>query len=82
MTDILHDTLRRLYTDPGEYIDSDHPSVQNFAGAVVAADASDRDKASLLYRAVCDGIRYNPYVNMRAAETFRASSALIRSVDA
>ena len=33
MTDILPDTLRRLYTDPGEYIDSDHPAVQAFAGA-------------------------------------------------
>ena len=80
MTDILSDTLRRLYTDPGEYIDSDHPAVQNFAGAAAAADLGDRDKASLLYRAVRDGIRYNPYVNMRAAETFRASSVLAAGV--
>ena len=41
MTDILSDTLRRLYTDPGEYIDSDHPAVQNFAGAAAAADLGE-----------------------------------------
>jgi transglutaminase-like putative cysteine protease len=76
MTEILPDTLRRLYTDPGEYIDSDHPAVRDFAGSAVAADASDREKASLLYKAVRDGIRYNPYVDMRAPETFRASSVL------
>ena len=76
MTDLLPDTLRRLYTDPGEYIDSDHPAVSDFARAAVAADASDRDKAGLLYKAVRDGIRYNPYVNMRAPESFRASSVL------
>ena len=76
MSNAISDTIRRLYTDPGEYIDSDHPAVRDFAGAAVPADASDREKASLLYKAVRDGIRYNPYVDMRAPETFRASSVL------
>jgi hypothetical protein len=76
MTEILPDTIRRLYTDPGEYIDSDHPSVRDFANTAVAGDAGDREKASLLYQAVRDGIRYNPYVDMRTPETFRASSVL------
>ena len=76
MTDLLPDTIRRLYTDPGEYIDSDHPTVQQFAETIVRADASAREKASVLYKAVRDGIRYNPYVSMRVAETFRASSVL------
>jgi len=76
MTEIMPDTIRRLYTDPAEYIDSDHPSVERFAVAAVPAGASDREKASLLYTAVRDGIRYNPYVNMRTPETFRASSVL------
>src|SRR5215831_4872174 len=75
MTD-LPDTLRRLYTDPADYIDSDHTAVQAFARAAVPAAASDREKAGLLYGAVRDGIRYNPYVNMCAPETFRASSVL------
>lgn len=80
MTDILSDTLRRLYTDPGEYIDSDHPAVRDFAGAAAAADLGEREKASLLYTAVRDGIRYNPYVDMRTPETFRASSVLAAGV--
>lgn len=76
MTDVLPDALRRLYTDPGEYIDSDHPAVEAFAADAVPAHAGDRDKASGLYSAVRDGIRYNPYVNMRVPESFRASSVL------
>ena len=39
MTEILPDTIRRLYTDPAEYIDSDHPAVQQFARAAVPAGA-------------------------------------------
>ena len=76
MSEILTDTIRRLYTDPAEYIDSDHPAVIDFANAAVAADAGTREKASRLYKAVRDGIRYNPYVNMRTPESFRASSVL------
>jgi len=76
MTNVLPAALCRLYTDPGEYIDSDHPAIEAFARDAAPEEAGDRDKASALYRAVRDGIRYNPYVNMRASETFRASSVL------
>lgn len=76
MAILLSETIRRLYTAPGEYIDSDHPAVREFASAASPADASGREKASLLYKAVRDGIRYNPYVDMRTPETFRASSVL------
>ena len=76
MTEVLSGPHARLYTDPGEYIDSDHPAVQAFARAAAPEGASDREKASLLYKAVRDGIRYNPYVDMRAPESFRASSVL------
>jgi len=76
MTNALPERIRRLYTDPGEYIDSDYPAVQDFSRAAVPSDASDREKASLLYSAVRDGIRYNPYVDWRVPEAFRASSVL------
>ncbi len=76
MTDALTGSDRNLYTDPADYIDSDHPAVQAFAAQHAPASATDREKASLLYAAVRDGIRYNPYVDMRAVETFRASSVL------
>lgn len=80
MTRILPDTIRRLYTEPGEYIDSDHSAVRDFAKATVPADVSDREKVSLLYKAVRDEIRYNPYVDMRLPETYRASSVLAAGV--
>jgi len=76
MTEVLPDPIRRLYTAPGEYIDSDHPAVQEFARRTANADASDRERASVLYKAVRDGIRYNPYVRMNTPETFRASNVL------
>lgn len=74
MTDILDASEARLYTDPAEYIDSDHPAVQAFAHQHAPDSASAQEKARLLYTAVRDGIRYNPYANMQAPETFRASS--------
>ena len=64
MNDMLPDALRRLYTDPADYIDSDHSSVVAFAHAAVGPADSAREKASKLYTAVRDGIRYNPYVDM------------------
>ncbi|MCC8965012.1 transglutaminase domain-containing protein [Bradyrhizobium sp. Pear76] len=76
MTEQLPETISRLYTDPGDYVDSDHPAVEAFARAAVPAAASARDKASRLYTAVRDGIRYNPYVSMRSPESYRASSVL------
>ena len=55
----------------------DKPDLDQARAALAkSAHASDRTKASLLYKAVRDGIRYNPYVNMRTPETFRASSVL------
>ena len=76
MNDMLPDALRRLYTDPADYIDSDHSSVVAFAHAAVGPTDSAREKASKLYTAVRDGIRYNPYVNTSVPEAFRASSVL------
>ena len=76
MTDILSASHARLYTDPAEYIDSDHPDVIAFARQHGPETASDRETVSLLYKAVRDGIRYNPYVKMTTPETFRASSVV------
>ncbi len=76
MTEALSTSHANLFTDPAEYIDSDHPAVQAFAREHAPEGASDKEKASLLYTAVRDGIRYNPYVDMRSAESFRASSVL------
>jgi hypothetical protein len=63
MTESFSDTHRRLYADPADYIDSDHPSVVTFAAKHAAGEACARARA--LYTAVCDGIRYDSYVDMR-----------------
>lgn len=63
----------------GEYIDSDHPDVREFARKH-AAGAVERERAVSLYYAVRDGIRYNPFLNFMDRETYRASSVLTRGV--
>lgn len=48
---------------PGTYVDSDHPDVVAFARKVCEAAGAhdDRSRAVALFRAVRDGIRYDPY---------------------
>jgi transglutaminase-like putative cysteine protease len=72
----LSATLRRLYLDPADYVDSDHPDVQLYAKPIIAGKDDPRDIVGVLYRAVRDDIRYDPYVDYRDPETFRASSVL------
>jgi transglutaminase-like putative cysteine protease len=72
----LSPTLRRLYLDPADYVDSDHPDVQLYARPLLAGKDNPRDIVGALYRAVRDDIRYDPYVDYHDPETFRASSVL------
>jgi transglutaminase-like putative cysteine protease len=65
-----------LYLSPAEYIDSDHPLVRKKAAEIAGATPSPVEQARLLYRAVRDGIRYDPYVDFTDRETYRASSVL------
>lgn len=77
MSDLTkNDALRRLYLDPAEYIDSDHPAVIAFAQETIRGASDEKAKAIALFNAVRDRIRYNPYVDMRDREVFRASSVL------
>jgi transglutaminase-like putative cysteine protease len=61
---------------PGRYIDSDAPSVVAFAQEAAGADDSALARVLRLYRAVRDGILYDPYVDMSDAANFRASGVL------
>ncbi|PYE99921.1 transglutaminase superfamily protein [Rhodopseudomonas faecalis] len=65
-----------VYLAPAEFVDSDHPQVQRFAAAAIAGADTVQQRLQLLYRAVRDSIRYNPYVDFRSREIFRASSVL------
>jgi transglutaminase-like putative cysteine protease len=68
----------RLYLSPAEYIDSDHDSVRRKAAQVTGSVAVPVEQARLLYRAVRDEIRYDPYVDYTDRETYRASSVLAK----
>jgi transglutaminase-like putative cysteine protease len=70
------DSSLRLYLSPAEFIDSDHPGVRAKATATVGAVTDPAEQARLLYTAVRDGIRYDPYVDYTDPETYRASSVL------
>ena len=70
------DSSLRLYLSPAEYIDSDHERVRAQAEQVAGSLADPGQQASALYRAVRDGIRYDPYIDYTDPETYRASSVL------
>lgn len=60
------------------FIDSDHPSVREFADRVVAeaGATTDRERAVGLFLAVRDGWRYDPYNTSHDREAFKASTVL------
>jgi transglutaminase-like putative cysteine protease len=65
-----------LYLSPAEYIDSDHPRIRKRAVEIVGSEQDPVAQTRELYRAVRDGIRYDPYVDFTDRETYRASSVL------
>jgi len=64
------------YLQPGAFIDSDAPRVMDFARTAASGAASERDTAIRLYRAVRDGIVYDPYVDFADPTFYKASSVL------
>ncbi len=61
-----------------EFIDSDHPEVVAFARDRAAGATTPREKAILLYYAVRDEFRYDPYRVVLRPEHFRASACIDR----
>jgi len=68
------------YLRPTWFIDSDHPTVSDFAEQAVAAEITTSGKAKALYYAVRDGIRYDTYEIELSPEAMRASSVLARGI--
>ena len=66
---------RDIYLKPGRLVDSDHPSVLEFADAHVKGK-TDRERAISLYYAVRDEILYDPYLPVAKIESYRASDAV------
>ncbi len=65
-----------LYLAPAEYVDSDAPAVRTKAVELTSKIADRVEKTRVLYGAVRDGIRYDPYVDYTDREIYRASSVL------
>ena len=72
------DSSLRLYLSPAEFIDSDHAGVRAKAAAAVGSVSDPVEQARVLYRAVRDEIRYDPYIDYTDPETYRASSVLAK----
>lgn len=60
------------------FVDTDHPAVIAFAQEAVEGAGTDTEKAVALFRAVRDGIRYNPHEIGNDPELYRASAVLAR----
>jgi transglutaminase-like putative cysteine protease len=70
------DGLDAHYLRAGRFVDSDHPAVRDFALRAAAGERDDTRRAVLLYRAVRDGILYDPYIDYENLENYRASGVL------
>ncbi|WP_020678308.1 transglutaminase-like domain-containing protein [Geopsychrobacter electrodiphilus] len=68
--------IESCYLEPAEFIDSDHPAIQEFALKSLTAGDTALDHAVDLYYRVRDGIRYTPYLDYSDPEMYRASSVL------
>ncbi len=75
----FHDDSLIPYLRPGQYTDSDHPAVIEFAHSVVGGLTKEIDKAVALYYAVRDGFQYNPYKLDLRPEAMKASALLRRN---
>ncbi len=63
---------------PGRFVDSNHPDIVAYAREVCAGAASDRERASRLFRAVREKLRYDPYTLSLDPSDYVASTLLGR----
>lgn len=73
MREIETDTTR-VFLAPGEYVDSDHPTIRDAAARLAPGDTPPAEKARRFFRAVRD--IYYDYVDHSDLEVYRASSVL------
>ncbi|SMG08376.1 Transglutaminase-like superfamily protein [Marivirga sericea] len=68
----------KAYLESADFVDSDHPMVQQYAKEVTYGVNSILDQVKYLYYAVRDGFRYDPYRLDFSKEAMKASSLLKR----
>jgi transglutaminase-like putative cysteine protease len=66
------------YLSATPIIDSDHPSIREYARNVLAGSVDPVERAVRLFVAVRDGIRYDPYTPFYLPDHYRASFVLER----
>lgn len=64
------------FLTPAEFVDSDDPEIVRFAEKAVEGVRGEKARAIALYRAVRDGISYNPYLDFFNPAVYRASEVL------
>ena len=67
-----------IYLKPTAIIDSDHPSVKEYATMTVGDSSDPVERAVKLYLAVRDDIHYDPYSPFHLPEHYQASFVLER----
>lgn len=70
------DAVSPAWVEPTYFLDHDHPAVRDFTRDVTVSATSPRERATLLFAAVRDGIWYDPYSVSRDPERYRASDVL------
>ncbi len=68
--------VRPLYTSATYFLDFDVPEVHNFAIDAIGSTKNTRTKATRLFYAVRDKIRYDPYSISMDKKTYKASSLI------
>ena len=68
--------IDQKYLDPTAIIDSDHPSIIDYAMETIGETTDTIQRAIKLYYAVRDGIWYDPYYPFYLPEHYRASNVL------
>ena len=63
----------QIYLTPTHIIDSDHPTLREYAMRTVGSSLDPIDRAMKLFRAVRDDIRYDPYSPFYLPEHYQAS---------
>lgn len=68
--------IDQAYLNPTSIIDSDYPTIIEFAQKAIGRNREPIDQAVKIYLAVRDGIRYDPYFPFYCPEHYRASNVL------
>ncbi|HEY2183790.1 MAG TPA: transglutaminase family protein [Xanthobacteraceae bacterium] len=77
-TDQVCMSVEQEYLASSRFIDSDAPTIREFAATAVAGVNDEVGRAIALYRAARESVLYDPYVDVSSPSTYRASDILAR----